>query len=229
MKPGQLLRTWWQQYVLGRFKTPQEIYAAAKAENPDPAQASDRFLSIPDDGPVWDAPKRLMAPGIFTGDMYLRQCERADWLHCDPRLMRWAALFIEYARKRGIPLYVHCALRSEAEQAKVNAAGNSRALYPRSAHNIGESVDIVHSVFHWDLTKQEWKLLHVLGLRALDRINATLKKDDKLQLTWGGDFKSLYDPAHWEVTDYRNRIQRLPAGPPVRCTPRGILAKYKGA
>ncbi|VDC31835.1 M15 family metallopeptidase [Pseudogemmobacter humi] len=226
MKPGQVLTRWWQDYVAGRLRTPQSLVAASRAENPDTAQAYLRWLDLPTDD-EWQAPQRLKAPGFIDTASYVRQSERADWQHCDPRLMRWAALVVKLARKRGIPLYVHCAFRGEAEQAKVKASGNSKASYPRSAHNIGEAVDIVHGVYHWQLTRQEWQLLHVLGLLALERINATLRKDDKLHLTWGGEFKSLYDPAHWEITGYRSRLRRLPEGEPVRYTPSAILERVR--
>lgn len=224
MKPGQRLTRWWQEYVLGRLRTPQAIFVASRIEEPDPARFEDRFFFLPPDGPVWDIPQRLRAPAFLMSTSHLKQGERANWAHTDARLMFWAALVVEYGRKRGIPLYVHCALRSEAEQAKVNVNGYSKAAYPRSAHNIGEAVDIVHGVFHWEMTKAEWSYIHVLGKLALDRVNAQLPKDRKLHLTWGGDFKSLYDPAHWEITDYRSRIRRLPAAPPVHLMPRRILS-----
>ncbi len=226
MKPGQYIARWFQQYVLGGF-TPQDIFLVSRAENPDVAFASDRFFGIPLDVDRWDAPRRLSAPSVFTGEPYLRQGHLADWQHVDLRIMRWSALFIEYARKRAIPLYVHSAFRTEAEQVALIARGVTRAPYPRSPHNIGCAVDIVHSVFHWDLTSREWQLLHVLGLLALDRINSTLPVSAKLELIWGGSFKGLYDPAHWEITDFRSRIERLPVGLPIRSTPRAILAKVK--
>lgn len=227
MKAGQLLTSWWQRYVLGELKTPQDIFRLSQRESPDQAQASDRFFSTPDDGVLFDAPQRLKAPSLFLKEAYLSQSHRADWAYADPRLMRWAALFIEYARKRGIPLYVHCALRSESFQNALKAQGRSFAAYPRSAHNIGEAVDIVHSVFHWELSKQEWLYLNALGNLALERVNSTLKASEKLSLTWGGDFRSLYDPAHWEISDYRKRIRALPPAASVHLTPRAILARYK--
>lgn len=225
MKPGQVLNKWWQDYVAGRLTTPQDLFRASREEIPDPAQAHDRLLETPADD-RWEAPERLKAPGWLHSTNYVRQSERADWNHADPRLMRWAALVVELARKREIPLYVHCCLRDEAEQNRLAAAGNSKVRYPNSAHNIAEAVDIVHGVFHWDMTPQEWRLIHVLGLLALDRINATLPKARKLALTWGGNW-SFYDPAHWEISDYRSRVRRLPAGPPVRYTPRAILERVR--
>lgn len=225
MKPGQVITKWWQDLVAGRLRTPQALVAASRAENPDPALqgVADRFFNEPKDGPVWDIPERLRARSYILGEQHIRQGERADWQHCDPRLMLWAAVFVELARKRDIPLYVHCAFRTEAEQAKVNASGNSKAAYPRSPYNIGEAVGIVHGTYHWTLTRQEWEFLHVLGRRACELVNRDLKKVGQLELTWGGTFKSLWDPAHWEIADYRARIKRLPVGPPVRMMPRKIL------
>lgn len=229
MKPGQVVTQWFQDMVAGRLRTPQDRISAVHAEAPDPAMHGipDRFFNEPKDGPIWDVPDRLKARSFILGEQHIRQGERADWQHVDRRLMRWAAVFVEIARMRHIPLYVHCAFRTEAEQVKVNSAGNSKAAYPRSPHNIGEAVDIVHGTYHWNLTRQEWAFLHVLGLRALDLVNRDLKKVDQLQLTWGGTFKTLWDPAHWEVADYRARIKRLPVGPPLHMMPRKILASVR--
>lgn len=213
--------SWWQKYVLGAFKTPQDLVAAARAENPDPAQASDRWLEIPEMGPNWNVPERLKAPQHLKTENYLRQTRRADWTHADPRLIVWSAIFQKMMEKRGIPLYVHSCLRGKAEQNDLVAKGNSKVRYPNSAHNIGEAVDIVHGVFHWDLNKDEWHMLYVIGMLALDRLNQTLKAANKLQLVWGGKW-SFYDPAHWEVADYRSRSRTLSA--PI--TPRLIGPNY---
>ena len=213
---------WWQDYLEGRLTTPQQIYAASVAEFRGPAVPSERFFGDFDPGDGWSAPATLKAPSHFKTNAWLRQCERADWAHCDPRLMVWSAVLIHMAMKRQIPLYVHCALRDEATQTAVRKSGNSKVAYPNSAHNIGEAVDIVHGTLHWDMSKSEWSLLHVLGKLALDRVNATLKRDNKLSLTWGGSW-SFYDPAHWEVSNYKQRTRRLPVVPAKRRTPYGIL------
>lgn len=224
MKPGQILPLWFQRYVLGAFKSPQDLRAAITAETSLLSDDPSRFFGVPADGLRWDAPARLSVhPSFFTSLPYLRQSERADWQHANPVLTRWAALFVEYARKRNIPLYVHTAFRGRDDQERLVRSGVSLAPFPRSAHNIGEAVDIVHSAFHWQLSKQEWLLLSVLGFRALDVINSTLRKEDRLSLSWGGHFRSLYDPAHWEITSYRQRLAVLPVGPPVHQTPRFIL------
>lgn len=213
----------WQDYVAGRLRTPRAIRSAFLAEALGPSDAYDRFFDLPGDvGPI-EALARLRAPAHFYGDVYLRQQERADWAHADPRLMFWSAHFCEALRRRHIPLYVHTALRDRAGQDRVFAAGHSKARYPSSPHNIGEAVDIVHGVHHWDLTRTEWAALEVLGRRSLDKVNAYLPRKRKLRLAWGGTFKGLYDPAHWEVEDFRARRRPLSPMLPVYLSPRMVL------
>lgn len=227
MKPGQKLTQWFQDYAAGRLTTPQAIYAAAWTEAQGPGDRMDRFFDTPPDDAAFTAPERLRAPVHLKSTSYMRQRLRADWAHCDPRLMWWAAHFCNEAAKRQIPLYVHCALRSRAEQDRVFKAGHSKARYPSSAHNIGEAVDIVHGTFHWDMTRQEWAFLHALGQRSLDRVNANLPAARKLSLRWGGSFASLYDPAHWEVADYRSRLGPRPATDPEHLSPWAILERVR--
>jgi len=222
MKPGQVVARWWQWLVQGRLRSPQDLVAAAQAEFHDGSRAEDAFFERQVDGFDWSAPERLKAPGFMTSTSFLRQWDKADWQYVDGRLMRFSALLIEAARKRGIPLYVHGAFRTQAEQEAAFKAGNSKVRWPNGAHCIGEAVDIVHGVLHWDMTRQEWDMIHQLGLRVLDRMNAGVRKDDRLHLTWGGDWR-FYDPAHWEISDYRSRTRPIQAGPPIRRTPRAIL------
>lgn len=219
-------KQWWQDYVAGRFKTPRELVSAAWHDEPDAALADQRFFGVPDPGPTWDAPERLKAPMHFKTEAYMKQRQRADYAHTDPRLIVFGATLVQMASKREIPLYVHTALRTKAAQDAAVQAGNSKASYGRSAHNIGEALDIVHGVFHWQMNISEWKLIHALGLLALDNVNTHLKTENKLRLNWGGDFKTLYDPAHWEISDYRRRLVPLPAPlPPVHMVPPTILAR----
>lgn len=222
MKPGQILRRWWQKMVWGEYASHHEMYRDALAECCADAERHSRFFGPPPESKRFQAPERLAAPAFMKTTPYLVQWDKADWQFTDIRLMRWAAVFIELARERNVPLYVHCAYRSRAEQGKLVAAGRSKAAWPKSAHNIGEAVDIVHGVFHWEMTRDEWRWLHVLGQEALRRVNAELPKDRKLKLTWGGSWR-FYDPAHWEIEDYRARTREVREGPAIRWTPRAIL------
>lgn len=226
------LKRWFAQRVEGVIYPPHIV---AKLQRERKLSSDNRFFGAPADDDAFTAPKRLQVEDprfYFTRDRYLDQMERADWQHCDPRLMKWAFKTVEAARKLGVPLFVHSAFRTEAEQAELVRRGVSKAPYPRSAHNIGEAVDIIHSRFAWELTPQEWLFIHTLGLRTLDKVNAGVKAADRLKLNWGGpdrpDDTFAWDPAHWEIEDYRTRIRRLPTGNPVRHTPRGYLGRLGG-
>lgn len=207
-----------------------EIHKQALCDVAGPADKETRFFGPPPETGHFDAPERLRAPAHFMTQSFLRQQERADWSRVDPRLAVWAAKFVlEMRYKWQIPLYVHTAFRGRAEQQAVFAKGNSRARYGRSAHNIGEAVDIVHGTFHWDLRKSEWLFLRTIGDRVLDKLNAGVPKARRLVLNWGGDFKSIYDPAHWEIADYRNRLRPMSDAEPLHLTPHAVISRFGGA
>lgn len=217
---SRILQDWWQKYLLGRLRTPQQIVAASRVE---PNASDTRFFGVPEDNAFrFDVPERLRRSMHFRSDGWLRQSERADWQGCDPRLAYWAALFVEYGRRRGIPLYVHCAFRNREEQERVNHLGRSKAKWGQSPHNRGAAVDVVHGVYHWDMTRAEWQYLALLGRFALARVNTLLVKDRQIGLEWGGSW-AFYDPAHWQLDDWRKR-DVVQEGEPKRVTPRAILA-----
>lgn len=226
-RSGQIIQRWWQEFIAGRLRTPQDIWAAALQSPPVGAHSSDRFFGLPENLPDWNIPQRLAAPRYWLGSAYLRHGEKADWQSVDYRLQAWAALFVEIARRKDIPLFVHSAFRTKAEQDALVERGVSRARWPLSAHNIGEAVDIVHGEYAWSLTNDEWKLLGIIGREAERRINARLKAANRLILNWGGDegpgdtFR--WDPAHWEIADFRTRRREIVAADPVRLMPRKIL------
>lgn len=230
MKPGQRMTRWWQQYVLGGLRTPQALIAAARAENPDAYE--DRFTKVPQDDKEWTVPARLAKPNFLASSSYAAQQQRADWQQCDPRLRLWAAGLVLRAGGLGIPLFVHCAFRGKAEQDRVNAEGFSKLVWPNGAHNIGEAVDIIHGVYAWELTDKEWLFIHHLGMDELRKLNAKLPSARKLLLNWGGDDTSKsdkfrWDPAHFEVVDYRSRIRRMPVAASVHMSPAVTVKLYR--
>lgn len=230
MMPGQRLTRWWQQYVLGGFRTPQSLMAAVRAENPDAFE--DRFTSPPEDDKQWTVPARLAKPNFLRSSTYSAQQQRADWQQCDWRMRLLAAKVVLRAVALGIPLYVHSAFRTKAEQDALVARRVTKAPYPRSAHNIGEAFDLVHGVYHWELTQREWLFIHHLVMDELRKLNAKLPKDKKLEINWGGDdgtpqdrFK--WDPAHYEVLDYRDRIRRMPVAVAVHQSPSVTVSQLR--
>lgn len=178
----------------------------------------------PTDNKEWDTPQRLRAVAFLASAAYAAQQQRADWQQCDPRMRLLAAKVVLRAAKIGIPLYVHSAFRTKAEQDNLVRGGVTKAPYPKSAHNIGEAFDLVHGVYHWELTKREWSYIAWLVNDELRKVNEGRLKADKLQLNWGGNDGSKtdtfkWDPAHWEILDYRARRRILPTLAPVHMSP----------
>lgn len=118
----------------------------------------------------------------------------------DPRMVKFAAAFIETAQAHKIPLRLFCGYRSHAQQQTYYDIGTSKAKPGQSAHNYGLAVDIIHATEAWDLKPNQWKLLGVLGNEVARRQN--------LKVTWGGDWK-FYDPAHWEIKGWQKDPARF--------------------
>lgn len=227
----------WEHYVSGLVRNIQDFKKTRNLEliaRDADGYSSERFLQTYDDTPRFVAPTRLAFPSHFNSPAQHTQDQRADWQHVDPRLMQWQARFIEAARQRNIPLYCHAAFRTESEQNALVAKRVSRATYPNAPHCQGKAVDIVHGLHHWEMTKSEWAYLQKLGYEVLRKFNAQAPKKDHvgnpispLELVNGASFSTLYDPAHWEVRNWRSNIDRLKVGEPLRYTPRYILRNLR--
>lgn len=227
---------WFQKYVSGQANTPQKIVKAARDAETifDNDTLYLRFLKELSDAEGWAAIDRLKKPPhFFTSEMHLKQHDRAVWGYTNPdrpelitakarpEIELFAAHLVEHLRKIGVPMFVHSAVRSMTEQNEAWMRGNSRAKWPRAPHCQGAAVDVVHATFGWALTRGEWAMIGKLGKIVADKLG--------LQVEWGGDFKSLYDPAHWQLSDWDAEIKHLPTmGIPVRKTPRAILRANKG-
>jgi hypothetical protein len=86
------------------------------------------------------------------------------------------------------------------------------------------AVDMVSTNYAWELTKAEWFAIGVIGKRVAERLD--------IDVVWGGDWTRPYDPAHWELADWREAyevykgfdVEKLTAEKPVRRTPT-VLAR----
>lgn len=166
------------------------------------------------------APERLSSgTAFFTSEGYLRDQGRANWAGVPISMRVFAARVVETCRKFGVPMYVHTAFRTREEQQRMVATGRSNTHWPRAAHCQGKAVDIVHSRFAWDMTRDEWQWLGKVG----KDVAASMR----LPITWGGDW-SFYDPAHWELTGWEDDISLREPLDPVQLTARKILRDNKG-
>lgn len=215
---SDVIRNILNQRTLAGIK--QASYEARRVHDAPDTTFERSFLQQYDVGPGFNAPFRLRFPSDLSSTAILRQHDRADWQQTDSRIREFAAYLIEAFRRQGIPLYVHSAFRTAAEQAELVAKGVSKASYPYAPHCQGAAVDIVHSRFHWDMSRDEWQLIGAIGKRVAEQ--------RKIPITWGGDW-SFYDPAHWELKGWKDsdRIKYLTPQQPIRATPRKLLSEVK--
>lgn len=119
-----------------------------------------------------------------------------------PDILEFERVFIKRLTRQGIPAFASEVMRTAERQNDLYALGHSKAKGGQSPHQYGCAVDIVHSVKGWNLDRQQWDLLAHIGKEL-----ATQKG---IKLVWGGDFESLYDPAHWELADWRSQKAEFP-------------------
>lgn len=111
-----------------------------------------------------------------------------------PDILEFERLFLKRLIKLGVPVFAHEVWRLNSRQDELYAAGMSKAKGGESPHNFGCAVDLVHSVHGWNLNAKQWALIGHVGKE--------LATQRGFKVTWGGDWK-FYDPAHWELTEWR--------------------------
>lgn len=125
---------------------------------------------------------------------YTDQQGRADRLGAQPEILEFERKLVKRVRKLGIPLFAHCVIRTSQEQNRLFNAGRSKARAGESPHNYGAAVDLIHGTKAWALSRRQWAIIGHLGKELA--IQAGLK------VTWGGEW-DFYDPAHWELSEWR--------------------------
>lgn len=132
----------------------------------------------------------------------------ADGAH--PDILNFIALFYKRMDGRGIPIFAHTIVRSADEQRALVADGVSRdspddGLWPHR----GCAVDIIHSRYAWNLSEKEWLIFGEVGKEVAIQRN--------IDIVWGGDWirkgseaRVGWDPAHWELRNWRSLVSRYP-------------------
>lgn len=117
--------------------------------------------------------------------------------------------FIRRMRKLDVPMYAHNMVRTLDQQKALFVQGVSKTQGAQSPHVLGMAVDIVHCQRHWKLSVNEWIIIGHIGKEVAGQMG--------IKLIWGGDWgrKSPtdvgWDPAHWELANYRTRLAEAPA------------------
>jgi hypothetical protein len=160
--------------------------------------------------PTGPLEQHWVEPHRFNDRYMLRLHERADWQGTHPDLVTFARKLFLQTRRDGFPIYVHTAYRSPDLQRTLFMQGHSQ-IKDDGPHQRGCALDIVHAHFHWRAAPEFWAYM--------GRVGQKIAKQNGLKLTWGGNWKGLPDPAHWQVTRWRDypvidppghRIERSP-------------------
>jgi hypothetical protein len=111
-----------------------------------------------------------------------------------PDITRFSIAFIEACRERGIPMIAFETYRTPERQQKLLKKGVTKAAPGNSPHQYGCAVDLLVIPQWWEATRDQWAVIGVIGKEVA--------RKKKINVTWGGDFKSIWDPAHWELSNW---------------------------
>lgn len=146
--------------------------------------------------------RALVDRPFLQGERHKLQHSRANRVGAHPDILEFEKSFLARMRRLGVPMFVSELNRDLQRQNELYVKGFSNATYGKSAHNFGCAVDVVHGRLGWELEPQSWSMLGHIGKEvALQR---------GIKIVWGGDFKSLYDPAHWELANWRSLKTEFP-------------------
>lgn len=141
-----------------------------------------------------EALRGLQDPVMLRSDRYQTQQHRANREGADPTILEFERLLVKRLGKILVPVFATEVWRNPEYQDELYRQGRSKAPAGLSPHNHGMAVDIVHSVRAWSLHEKEWDLIGHVGKE--------LAAQKGFAIEWGGDWK-FYDPAHWEIKDWR--------------------------
>lgn len=126
-----------------------------------------------------------------------------DLVYLHPAFRNQVIKLLKECERQGVRVDIVETYRTPARQNRVNKRGKSQLRGGRSKHQYGLAVDLVpvkDGVWDWDSRRK---------FNKMGRIG------ERLGLVWGGRWKHLYDPGHFEwnisAEDLRNGI--LPVEP----------------
>lgn len=106
----------------------------------------------------------------------------------------------------GIEVKIYELYRSNERQNELYAQGVTKARAGQSPHQYGLAVDLIHRTRGWDLTKAEWGIIGAHGKEVARKLG--------VKIEWGGDW-NFYDPAHWQLADWKVYAHELEPGTPA--------------
>jgi hypothetical protein len=200
--PSELMRRAWQNFKPHPVDPFQKWF-------PEDVAKQLQYLKSPQD--------------TFSSNYMLKQHSRANWVGCPPELREFTEKLFRQLKKDGIPMYVHTCYRSPDLQQTLFERRLSKTT--NGAHQRSCAIDVVHAYHHWDAPKEFWLYVGMTGKR--------IAKRNGYKLIWGGDETSSlfqsdlrdpndtfkWDPAHWELRDWRSRATVIHDGWQETVTP----------
>jgi hypothetical protein len=160
---------------------------------------TERFRELHEQRQKWptlgDELHKYKTPPINRSSNYmLKLHERADWAGTDQELKDFVRKFFNALRRADVPVYVHTAYRTPQLQEKLKSKGFSKVA--SGPHQRGAAVDIVHAHYHWNCSNRFWDYMGAVGKQVIN--------NNGYKIEWGGDWK-FYDPAHWQLADWKKQ------------------------
>lgn len=152
--------------------------------------------------------RALEARSFLKTVAYSEQQLKANRVGAHPDIVAFEKKFIAKLVKLDIPVYAHNMVRTPAEQEGMWVRGVSRIRGHQPYSHKGCAVDIVHSIHHWNISEGSWKMLGFIGKE--------LAKQNGIEIDWGGDWKDFYDPAHWQLSQWKTLIKGFPYAEPEK-------------
>lgn len=143
-----------------------------------------------------EALRSLQNRPFVQGARFKEQQERARTFGAHDEIVEFGRKFVRRFQKLYIPMFAHCIMRTPEEQDALFVQGFSKLRGRDGAHVNGCAIDLIHGVRGWELARKEWDLVGHVGYEVAQQMG--------LKLQWGGEWHSPYDPAHWELLDWRD-------------------------
>lgn len=155
--------------------------------------------SVP--GDMRDALVALKDAAFLQHPTYQKQQWRANRDGAHLLILDFEKAFIKRCAELGIPMFAPTVVRTRTMQKVVFRQGLSLTDGEGDYAHQHCAADIVHSKFAWNITRDQWKLLGHIGKEVA--------KVRGIAIVWGGDWRKPYDPAHWELAQWRERAKEV--------------------
>ena len=111
------------------------------------------------------------------------------------------ARVIYRAAQDGARFIVIETMRGRAKQNAAFKSGHSKAIFGKWPHNFAPALAVDIGPTNYPGVIPDYRKLSILIKAAAI--------EERVKITWGGDFKSIFDPPHFELSDWKNLRGKL--------------------